>query len=143
MTTFTIQSSDSCASIEFFDREPPYPAMAIDYFKVRLRDVNLDATARIYLDMSEDLAGFFTLIARNWSAFTGPKQWSSFEGDFSLVITHDGRGHFLIKAELKSGLCPRDWTVHSSIMIDTSQLDRLAADLAEFIGKQPVGYASA
>jgi hypothetical protein len=135
MASFEIESADGASSLAMIDREPSDTSMTIDYFTVRLTDTHLSASARVYAYMCSGLTGLFEHVARNWQRFTGPRAWSSLEGEFTLEITHDGIGHFTIAAELRSGLRERDWLVKTSLMAETAQLDRIASGISEFIGR--------
>lgn len=133
MESLEIKSVDRASCIEFVDREPFDATESVEYFTVRLKDANLSASARVYASMCSGLPVLFANVARNWRDFTG-SAWSSLEGEFSLEISHDGIGHFTIVAQLRSGHDDRDWEVKSSVMVETAQLDRIAADISEFIG---------
>ena len=135
MELIEIKSADGASSINFLDREPLDASVPIDYFAVRLADSDLHATARVYAYHCAGLPDLCTCVAQNWQDFAGPQTWSSIEGEFTLAITHDGMGHFTIIAELRSGPYERDWCVKSSVMVETSQLDRIAAEVSGFIGR--------
>ena len=128
--------SGGLSSITFVEREPIDTSKPIDYFTVQLRDANLSASARVYAFCSGGLADLFAQVAANWQDFVGPEMWSSLEGEFKLVVDHDGLGHFTFAAELRSGLYPTDWIVQSSVILETSQLDGVAAEVSEFLGRQ-------
>ncbi len=135
MESVEIKSADGASTIAFVDREPFDTSKTIDYFTVRLTDTHLSAAARVYAYMCSGLPELFAHVAHNWRDFTGPRAWSSLEGEFDLEITHDGIGHFTIAAQLRSGHYERDWLVKSSVTAETSQLDRIASDIADFIGR--------
>jgi hypothetical protein len=135
MESLEIKSVDGASSIALIDREPFDTTKIIDYFTVQLTDTRLSASARVFAYMCSGLPELFSHVARNWQDFTGPRAWSALEGEFTLEMTHDGIGHFTIAAELRSGHYERDWLVKSSVMIETSQLDRIASDVSDFIGR--------
>ena len=135
MKSLEIKSAGGASSITFLEREPFDASVPIDYFAVRLADSHLHATARVYAYHCADLPDLFAYAAQNWQDFAGPRTWSSIEGEFTLAITHDGMGHFAIIAELRSGPYERDWFVKSSVMVETSQLDLIASEVSEFIGR--------
>ena len=135
MESLEIKSADGASSITLVEREPFETSAPIDYFTVQLTDAHLSASARVYANMlCNGLPELFAHIAQHWKDFTGPQAWSSLEGEFTLKVTHDGIGHFVIFAELRSGNYERDWLVKSSVMVETSQLDRIASDVSKFIG---------
>ncbi len=135
MESLEIKSVDGESSITFLAREPSDTSKTADYFVVQLRGPNLNASARVYVYMCKELPELFAHVARNWQDFTGPRAWSSLEREFTLEISHDGLGHFTISAVLHSGLYDRDWRVNSHVMVETSQLDRIALDIAQFVGQ--------
>jgi hypothetical protein len=136
MESVELKSVGGESSITLVEREPFDVSKPIDYFTVQLFDTSLSASARVYAFQSADLPALFAEIATNWNTFTGPRSWSSLEGEFKLEVSHDGLGHFGIVTELRSGLYPGDWMVRSTVMIETSQLDRIASDVSKFIGRQ-------
>lgn len=139
MEEFKIKSAVGSSSISFIERVPSDPTIPIRYYTVRLQDGRLDAAARVDAWLFSDyLIDLLRYVAENWQAFRGPKEWSSMEGEFLLQISHDGRGHFSINTDLSSGIYPPEWNVKSSVLVETSQLDRLVFELSEFIGAHQI-----
>lgn len=134
MEKVEIKSAEGPSTIALVDREPFDTSQTIDYFTVQLTDTNLSASARLYAYMCGGLPELFAHVAENWREFSGPLDWASLEDTFKLKITHDGLGHFRIVAQLRSGPYDRDWLVQASVMAETSQLSRIAADIAAFLG---------
>ena len=101
---------------------------------VSLQDHDIAASSsRIYLYEPYDLAAFFEELASEWKGWTGEKEWSSVEGDFSLSCTSDGLGHVAMRVTLKSGLYEDDWSVQAVIHVDGGQLAELAVKAKAFL----------
>lgn len=134
MDSLTIKSANGSASLTLAKREPLDSSTEIVHFTVMLSHDNLTASARVYAYMCSGLSELFQGVAQNWQTFTGPESWSSLECEFAIEITHDGLGHFNLRVSLDSQSGDPDWELVSNVMIETSQLDRVATDIRSFIG---------
>jgi hypothetical protein len=117
------------------EREPDDRMKELTYLTICLSDSNLSATARIYGYMSEGLVGLFEAVAREWRSFRGPISWSSLECELNVEITHDGLGRFSIVNNLTESSIDPAWEVTNTVIVETSQLDRIAYELRTFIGQ--------
>ena len=135
MDDVIFRSANRLSSLAFLHREPDDRSQELRYFTVRLCDTNLAATARVYGYMRSGLPNAFDRIAAEWQSLTGPLEWSSLECEFCVAITHDGLGHFTLRNSLSQSRHDDGWEVTNHVVVETSQLDRLATDLRAFIGR--------
>ena len=134
MDSVTVKSANGSASLVLSNREPFDTSTEIGYFTVTLTHDHLTASARVYAYVCGGLSQLFASVAENWQTFTGPDSWSSLECEFNIEITHDGLGHFNLRVSLDSRSGDPDWELISNVVVETAQLDRIAADIRSFIG---------
>lgn len=136
MDCFTIQCAQRGATLQFFNREPEDVSRPIDYFSIRVTNMNLDATARVYAfsPHSHSLARLFEEIAAEWRRWDGFKTWESLEGELKVHCENDRRGHITIGVELRSGYYDHDWYLKTAVVAEAGQLDVLARRAREFFG---------
>ncbi|HYV39939.1 MAG TPA: DUF6228 family protein [Gemmataceae bacterium] len=133
MDPFTITCARRGATLEFFDREPDDVSRPIDYFSVRVRDINLTASARVY-HYGPTLVCLFDEIAAEWRGWDESKMWESLEGELKLRCGNDRRGHITIQAQFRSGHYDHDWFVQSAVIVEAGQLDDIARRARKFFG---------
>lgn len=105
----------------------------LEYFSVEVGDPTAHASSRVYANGSGGLVLLCAEMAARWRGWQGEKSWSSCEGDFSLICTADGKGHVQIIVRLESMMFPRPWTFEGRVLVEAGQLDRLAAQMREFV----------
>jgi hypothetical protein len=105
-----------------------------DHFKVSLRGLDFHCTARVYSfePRPNHLAGFFRDLAVHWRGWPGKKEWTSLEGELSLVATSDSTGHTSLAVRLRSGPYPFDWSLSVVLLIEAGQLESIASQVEEF-----------
>jgi hypothetical protein len=131
---FTIHSCEHAGKIEFSGLETGRNGV-VEGFSVRFTDENLTAGAHVYAAYSRCLTDYFEDLARHWSGWDGPKEWSSFENGLILSSTNDGLGHIALRVRLRGGSYPRDWEVAGTILTEGGLLDRIASDCERFAGR--------
>lgn len=103
-----------------------------DYWHAHLIASNLDAWSRVPSLMGESIATFFAEIARDWRGWPGNRTWESLEGDLSLRLSADGRGHVSVHVLLMLDMM-HDTTVEMTLMVEAGQLDELARMVKAFV----------
>ena len=106
-----------------------------DRWQVTISLPGLSASAdvdAVAYDGEHTLGLLFRRLADDWRGWDGERTWSSLEGDFDLVATHDGLGHVAVQVRLRSGPYAEDWVATGTIWLDAGQLDGVARDAAAF-----------
>ena len=80
---------------------------------------------------SVGLPEFFAQMARDWRGWVDTREWEAFEGELRLSATMDRTGHISLVVELENGFGLK-WTAKAILVLEAGQLDRLAAEAAEF-----------
>jgi hypothetical protein len=134
---FLIPNVNGNGGLLFFDRQPFDPAQPIEYFSVRVTDLNLDATAKVYAGyFPAHPARLFAQMAQQWAGWSGELNWESLERELKLYCNHDGLGHITIGIVLRSGPYPQDWQVQTSVVTEAVKLDSIAKRAKLFFGKE-------
>jgi hypothetical protein len=108
-----------------------------DYYVVTLRGPHFHGTARVYAyEPSAHLAAFFRDLAEHWRGWSGKKEWSSLEGEFSLIATSDSTGHTSLAVRLRSGPYPFEWTLTAVLLIEAAQLEQIAKKVDRFFAAE-------
>jgi uncharacterized protein DUF6228 len=110
------------------------------YFDVVLEDRGLHAVSNVHgvVSGSTDLpTGFLEDLAENWRGWRGAKEWQSYEGDFQLKATADGRGHVFLLVSLAAGLSDDRWRAQATLVLEAGQLDSFAKDFHAFLRAEP------
>jgi hypothetical protein len=130
----TIESSRSAGRLKLSEPSPPGLGHPVEYVRVSLRDRDIAASSsRIYLYEPDDLVAFFEELASEWKGWSGKKEWSSVEEDFSLSCIFDVLGHVAMRVTLKSGVYEDHWSVQAVIHVDSGQLADLAVKAKAFL----------
>jgi hypothetical protein len=131
---FEIKSVEGGARLRFSHREPVSTAEPIEYFSVHVDNVALQASARVYAYWHP--AELFEDLALHWNGWQGTRSFESLERELKLACTHDGLGHILISVDLRSGPYHLDWTVHTAVLAEAGQLERMAMKARAFFGAE-------
>jgi hypothetical protein len=110
------------------------------YMDVVLEDRGLRATANVHAIVSgpDNLpTAFFDDLAQNWRGWRSAKEWESYEGDFQLRATTDGRGHVFLLARLAAGLSEDCWSAQAMLVVEAGQLEACAKDMHFFARNEP------
>jgi uncharacterized protein DUF6228 len=110
------------------------------YFDVVLEDRGLHAVSNVHgiVSGSTDLPiGFFEDPAENWRGWPGAKEWQSYEGDFQLKATADGKDHVFLFVSLAAGLSDDQWRAQATLVLEAGQLDRFVKDFHAFLLVEP------
>lgn len=102
-----------------------------DYFLVEAGDSQASARLRVYVYEPANLASFFAGMAREWRGWSGEKTWESIEGELGLRAVADGKGHVTLSVRLQA----QPWRFEGRALLEAGRLERLAAEIAEFIGE--------
>jgi hypothetical protein len=136
MDEFLIRSASGSGMLQFSDRIPYETDEPIQHCMVRLRDLNLSASAMTLLGYpSTHPALLFENMARLWSGWPDELQWASLEHEVILRCLHDRKGHVSIHVELRSGPYEQDWNVAATVMTEAGQLDDIARRARAFFGR--------
>ena len=73
---------------------------------------------------------FFEDLAENWKGFDGEKQWSSLEGEFSLICISDSLGHFALEVTIRDNEDTQ--YARKTIFIESGQLEKIALEVKNF-----------
>ena len=108
-----------------------------DYYAATLRGPHFHGTARVYAyEPSAIYAAFFRDLAEHWRGWSGKKEWSSLEGEFSLIATSDSTGHTSLAIRLRAGPNPFDWTLTGVLLIEAGQLEEIAKKVERFFAAE-------
>ena len=133
----TIKSSRGAGELRLSEPKPPGSRRPVEYIRASLKDKDIAASsAKIYIYEPHGLAAFFEDLSVGWRGWEGAKEWSSVEGDFTLLCKSDGLGHIAMLVTLKSGPYEDDWCVQSVIHLDAGQLDETAGRVRRFLHVQ-------
>jgi hypothetical protein len=135
--TLEIRSANVTSVLEITAWQTDDPTRRFDYLDVTLNSTGLRASTRIYNveyrgDVSTLLA-FFLDVAGNWRGWPGEKRWESIESDLKLTCTSTSLGSINVCVELYSHMAdPFIWDVRHTLMLESWQLDELAARAEKF-----------
>lgn len=109
-----------------------------DYFTVAYTSPAVSALRRVHRDYG-GLSSMFRKLAKLWRGWEGTSKWGTWEGDFEISCTHDGRGHVFCDFTLADDVSPQngeEWSVTGEIVLDVGQLDAIASQLQKFFGEE-------
>jgi hypothetical protein len=81
-------------------------------------------------------ADLFAKMSKFWAGWFGVQTWESIEGELKLRCSRDSFGHIFIRAELRSGFSPHDWSAAAKITTETGQLDKSGVNAELFFGRE-------
>ncbi len=105
------------------------------FLEVLLEDHGLRAVSEIHAIVSGPAnlpTSFFEDVANNWRGWRGAKEWSSYEGDFKLSATSDGKGHVFLRVSLGAGASDDLWRAETQLLLEAGQLEAYSKDFHEF-----------
>jgi len=100
-----------------------------EYYRVTIRGPGLSASSQVYAfePRGYGLVEFFEDLAAIWRGWKGKKDWTSLEGELSLVCTSDRLGHVAIEVTLCN-----IWSVRKVFDVEAGQLEQLASEIKKF-----------
>jgi hypothetical protein len=123
----TITSAHDGTTLDFFD-------FRIASYKVKLKGPNYEGTASVYAHPEFPLFdSFFRDLAQDWSGWKGEREWGSLEGEFRLCATIDSTGHVDLMVKIKSGPYPYDWSLTTTLVLESGQLAQIARQIERFV----------
>ncbi len=79
------------------------------------------------------LPNFFEVIAKNWKGWQGEKEWSSIDGEFTIIAKSDKLGHISLAIEMRQDFGETEpWRLKATVVVDAGQLDDIAKDAKDF-----------
>jgi Family of unknown function (DUF6228) len=118
--------------LEFSEKEGLSLSAGREYFRATIRSKYLTSFTDVYAfdPFDSNLVRFFEDLARNWKGFDGEKEWSSLEGELSLICTSDNLGHFALEATLRNNEDTR--YARKTFFIESGQLEKIAQEARIF-----------
>ncbi|HYV38982.1 MAG TPA: DUF6228 family protein [Gemmataceae bacterium] len=138
MEAFMVKGARRGEYLEFFDRNPADSTKPVEEFSVRIVDMNLSASTRVFAGHSgfnSHPAPFFAEMSRQWKIWEDELIWESIEHELNLGATYDRFGHIYLCVALRSGIGEWEWSIRSIVTVEAGQLERLARDAAVFFGE--------
>ncbi|WP_226705217.1 DUF6228 family protein [Microbulbifer elongatus] len=106
----------------------------VTHFCVSLKGEGLEAHLRVYnAPYGENIADFFSALAKDWRGWEGDKEWGSLEGECALWACTDSTGHVTLNIELQSSLCEPFWRTRIALIIEAGQLGEIARQAKRFV----------
>ena len=106
-----------------------------DYLTLEFEGHSLRAVSKIYLyDDNSSLLKLFENLGQNWKGWEGVKSWSSLEGDFTLSCSADKLGHVFMAIELVNRTVEPNWTIKTSLQIDSGSLETVLSQAKSLLG---------
>ncbi|MDQ2730252.1 MAG: DUF6228 family protein [Armatimonadota bacterium] len=135
--TTIIHSVTGDKQLQFSDRTPAARHQDVEYIHVHLqgRDVP-NCSSKIDLYYGSDLVEFFKELSDQWQGWEGEKKWESTDHSLILTATSDRLGHISLEVEISSGSFPLEWMLRTTIALEAGGLERIAADVKEFLGTE-------
>ncbi len=118
--------------LEFSEKEGLSKSEGRENFRVTIKSTHLTSFTDVYAfdPFNFNLVRFFEDLAKNWKGFDGEKEWSSLEGEFSLVCTSDNLGHFALEATIRNIEDTR--CARKTIYIEAGQLEKIILEARKF-----------
>ena len=105
------------------------------FIQVAVEDHGLRAASEIHAIVSGPAnlpTSFFDDMAGSWRGWRGAKAWSSYEGDFQLSASSDGKGHVFLRVALAAGASDDLWRAETQLLLEAGQLETYAKQFHEF-----------
>lgn len=133
-TAVSIRSVEALGEI-ILDNPSASEGRAIDGFDFTLVHGGLRASVGVYLHEVDSLAAYFQDLAKKWKGWKGDDIWESLEHELLLSASCDKLGHVRLKAKIQYMLGAQDsWSTQGAIIVEAGQLDRIAKEVADFLG---------
>lgn len=127
----TIKSSRNPAELQISERSGVSLSDRLEHYFVNLKHKDFTVSTKVYAFQpnGETCQDYFDDLANNWKGWTGKKEWSSFEGEFTISSETDSLGHIEMKVALDSF---DNWNAQISINIDAGQLENISLAIKRF-----------
>jgi hypothetical protein len=105
------------------------------HFDASLISIALSASVRVYDIQPQNWTAFFNDLAKNWKGWSGEKTMESLEEHLTVSATSDSLGHISLRVKLRH-IIPgtADWRAEGTLVVEGSQLERLAGEARRFFG---------
>jgi len=80
---------------------------------------------------------FFIELAESWRGWRGTKDWQSYERDWKLSATADGKGHVFLQVGLAAGASDDQWRVQATLVLEAGQLEGYSQGFRAFSDAAP------
>jgi len=130
---FVITSRDPSARLALRWTRPAY-------LEIVLEDQGLRAQSEIHAVVSgpDNLpTKFFIELAESWRGWRGTKDWQSYERDWKLSATADGKGHVFLQVGLAAGASDDQWRVQATLVLEAGQLEGYSQGFRAFSDAAP------
>lgn len=100
-----------------------------DSFVVLAQRGDLRAEAMVSAYMAPHLGEYFESMAADWTGWTGTKDWSSLEGEFTLSAKSDNTGHITLSYFLRPPYTGFHWELKGALELEAGQLSAIAQEV--------------
>lgn len=106
---------------------------SLEHYSVTVSGPAMKATVRAgNSPYGTNPADFFGRVATEWQGWSGEKEWSSMEGEFSLEASADSTGHIKLNINLQPSLYSPCWSAAVTLIIEAGQLEGIAREFKSF-----------
>ena len=110
----------------------------LDRFTIRVEGEGLAAEAVVSsANSGPELISFFQELENNWRGWEGEKVWRAFEGELGVSAKMSSQGRVAISFNLHKPAYDEGWSGQVTVAFYAGELQPLAANVSEFLGREP------